>query len=86
RILQQPFFLSTSFEEFFVSSQPLALPICLRFTSAGGEFYSVKTRCQPPLFSFFSSFEPKHRQDQTATLPARRILLESATGATFIFV
>ncbi|WP_256670075.1 hypothetical protein, partial [Pseudomonas sp. L-22-4S-12] len=58
----------------------------LRFTSAGGEFYSVQTRCQPPLSSLFSSFEPKHRQDQTTTLPARRILLESATAATFYFL
>jgi len=64
----------------------LALSICFRFTSAGGEFYSIQTHCQPPLSSLFDSFEPKRRQDQTTTLPARRILLESATTATVIFI
>ncbi|VXC33218.1 conserved hypothetical protein [Pseudomonas sp. 8AS] len=41
----------------------LRLRSALRFTSAGGEFYSIQTRCQPPLSSVFSPFEPKHRQD-----------------------
>ena len=37
------------FEEVFLSSQPLALQINLRLSSAGGESYSVQNRCQPPL-------------------------------------
>ena len=36
------------FEEVFLSSQPLALQINLRLSSAGGESYSVQIRCQPP--------------------------------------
>ncbi|MGL4315355.1 MAG: hypothetical protein ACRCTL_01875, partial [Pseudomonas sp.] len=83
---QQPFFLSTSFEEFFVSSQPLALSINRSISLAGGEFYSVQTRCQPPLFNIFEPFDSKHLKGQITTLPGRRILLESATVATFIFV
>jgi hypothetical protein len=74
------------FEEFFVSSQPLALRTSLSISSAGGAFYSVQNRCQPPLSRAFDSGESKHRQDQTTTLSARRILLESAAAATFIFV
>ncbi|MDT3709354.1 MAG: hypothetical protein ROZ65_04325 [Pseudomonadaceae bacterium] len=36
------------FENLF-STQPLAAPINLYLSSAGGESYSVQNRCQPPL-------------------------------------
>ena len=74
------------FEEFFVSSQPLALPTSLPISSAGGAFYSVQNRCQPPLSRAFDSGESKHRQSQTTTPSARRILTESAADAIFYFV
>ena len=74
------------FEEFFVSSQPLALPTSLPISSAGGAFYSVQNRCQPPLSRAFDSRESKHRQSQTTTLSARRILTEFAADAIFYFV
>jgi hypothetical protein len=38
------------------------------FSPAGGEFYSVQNRCQPPLFYRFRSIRPNHQQDQTTTL------------------
>lgn len=74
------------FEEFFVSSQPLALPTSLPISSAGGAFYSVQNRCQPPPSRAFDSGESKHRQSQTTTLSARRILVEFAADAIFYFV
>ncbi|MFG0381710.1 hypothetical protein ACF8C6_12245, partial [Pseudomonas sp. zbq_18] len=30
------------------------------FSSAGGEFYSVQNRCQPPLSTAFDQNRPKH--------------------------
>src|SRR5690606_13660045 len=39
------------------------------FSPAGGAFYSVQNRCQPPLFYRFRSIRPNHQQDQTTTLP-----------------
>ena len=72
------------FENFF-STQPLALQIDLRLSSAGGESYSVQNRCQPPLSTASDQPDRSRQQDSTATLPARRILLESATGATPLF-
>ncbi|WP_226945592.1 hypothetical protein, partial [Pseudomonas sp. EggHat1] len=38
------------------------------FSPAGGAFYSVQNRCQPPLSNRFRSIRPKHQQDQTTTL------------------
>ncbi|WP_374367498.1 hypothetical protein, partial [Stutzerimonas sp.] len=70
------------FEEVFLSSQPLALQINLRLSSAGGESYSVQNRCQPPLSTASDQPDRSRQQDSTTTLPARRILLESATRAT----
>ncbi|WP_205895276.1 hypothetical protein, partial [Metapseudomonas otitidis] len=37
------------FEEFFLSTQQLAHPSKHSSTSAGGESYSIQTRCQHPL-------------------------------------
>jgi len=69
------------FENLF-STQPLAAPINLHLSSAGGESYSVQNRCQPPLSTTFDQSDRSHQQDSTSTLSARRILLESATSAT----
>ncbi|WP_220805600.1 hypothetical protein, partial [Aquipseudomonas alcaligenes] len=63
-----------------------ALPTSLPISSAGGAFYSVQNRCQPPLSRAFDSGESKHRQSQTTALSARRILTESAADAIFCFV
>ncbi|WP_208600923.1 hypothetical protein, partial [Ectopseudomonas chengduensis] len=38
------------------------------FSPAGGAFYSVQNRCQPPLSNRFRSIRPNHQQDQTTTL------------------
>ncbi|WP_218018505.1 hypothetical protein, partial [Ectopseudomonas alcaliphila] len=38
------------------------------FSPAGGAFYSVQNRCQPPLSNRFRSIRPKRQQDQTTTL------------------
>ncbi|WP_249044918.1 hypothetical protein [Ectopseudomonas oleovorans] len=38
------------------------------FSPAGGAFYSVQNRCQPPLSNRFRSIRSKHQQDQTTTL------------------
>jgi hypothetical protein len=73
------------FEEFFVSSQPLALSINSHLSSAGGESYSVQNRCQPPPSTASDQPDRSHQQDSTATLSARRILLESAIRATLLF-
>ena len=75
-------FCQAVFEEFFVSSQPLALPINLHLSSAGGESYSVQNRCQPPLSTASDQPDRSHQQDSTTTLSVRRILLESAASAT----
>jgi len=72
------------FENLF-STQPLAASINLHLSSAGGESYSVQNRCQPPLSTAFDQSDRSHQQDSTTTLPARRILLESATSATPLF-
>ncbi|WP_167363353.1 hypothetical protein, partial [Ectopseudomonas toyotomiensis] len=37
------------------------------FSPAGGAFYSVQNRCQPPLSNRFRSIRPKLQQDQTTT-------------------
>ena len=49
------------FSKFVDQLQPLALRSMRHLTSAGGEFYSVTTCCQPP-FSPLSirAFRPKH--------------------------
>ena len=73
------------FEEFFVSSQPLALPTSLPISSAGGAFYSVQNRCQPPLSTASDQPDRSRQQDSTTTLSARRILLEFAIRATLLF-
>tara|TARA_R100000908_G_scaffold48193_1_gene23931 strand:+ start:132 stop:518 length:387 start_codon:yes stop_codon:yes gene_type:complete len=73
------------FEEVFLSSQPLALQINLRLSSAGGESYSVQNRCQPPLSTASDQPDRSHQQSQTAALPARRILLEFAIRASLDF-
>lgn len=70
------------FEEFFVSSQPLALSINSHLSSAGGESYSVQNRCQPPLSTASDQPDRSHQQRSTTTLSARRILLEFAIRAT----
>ena len=72
------------FENFF-STQPLAASINLHLSPAGGESYSVQIRCQPPLSTASDQPDRSRQQDSTTTLPARRILLESATGATLLF-
>ena len=72
------------FENLF-STQPLAASINLHLSSAGGESYSVQNHCQPPLSTAFDQPDRSHQQDSTTTLPARRILLESATSATLLF-
>ncbi|MEG4314120.1 hypothetical protein U8L64_03725 [Pseudomonas sp. FIP_A4] len=69
------------FENLF-STQPLAAPINLHLSSAGGESYSVQNRCQPPLSTASDQPDRSHQQNSTTTLSARRILLESATSAT----
>ncbi|WP_333985083.1 hypothetical protein, partial [Ectopseudomonas khazarica] len=38
------------------------------FSPAGGAFYSVQNRCQPPLFYRFRSTRPNHQQGSTTTL------------------
>nr|WP_256661394.1 hypothetical protein [Pseudomonas sp. HS-2] len=38
------------------------------FSPAGGAFYSVQNRCQPPLSNRFRSIRPKHQQSQTTAL------------------
>ncbi|MEW6177337.1 MAG: hypothetical protein AB1588_16720 [Pseudomonadota bacterium] len=72
------------FENFF-STQPLAASINLHLSSAGGESYSDQNRCQPPLSTAFDRLDRSHQQSSTTALPARRILLESATSATLLF-
>jgi hypothetical protein len=73
------------FEEFFVSSQPLALSINSHLSSAGGESYSVQNRCQLPLSTASDQPDRSHQQRPTTTLSAWRILLESAIRATLLF-
>jgi len=73
------------FEEVFLSSQPLALSISQSLSSAGGEFYSAQTRCQPPRETAFDQPDRSYQQDSTTTLSARRILLEFAVRASLNF-
>jgi hypothetical protein len=53
RILQQPHLSSSCFSKFFPKKffllNHLRFRSALSFSSAGGEFYSVSTRCQLPL-------------------------------------
>ena len=72
------------FENFF-STQPLAAPINLHLSSAGGESYSVQTSCQPPLSTASDQPDRSNQQSQTTTLSARRILLEFAIRASLYF-
>ncbi|WP_247655428.1 hypothetical protein [Stutzerimonas frequens] len=72
------------FENFF-STQLLAASINLHLSSAGGESYSDQNRCQPPLSTAFDRSDRSRQPGSTTALPARRILLESATGATLLF-
>ncbi|MEB0170412.1 hypothetical protein QN389_25270, partial [Pseudomonas sp. CCC4.4] len=55
RILQQRPLLSSGYfkhvSKFPLQLQPLALRSTSRLSSAGGEFYSVSTRCQLPFFT-----------------------------------
>ena len=73
------------FEEVFLSPQPLALQINVRLSLAGDESYSVQIRCQPPLSTASDQPDRSHQLDSTTTLSVRRILLESAVRATFLF-
>lgn len=49
RILQQPHLPSSDFENFLFNLNHLRLRSTSSFSSAGGGFYSVSNRCQPPL-------------------------------------
>ncbi|MDH0748912.1 hypothetical protein N5D61_21520, partial [Pseudomonas sp. GD03842] len=59
RILQQRLVVSSGYfpklSKFPLQLQPLALRSIWHLTSAGGEFYSVTTGCQPPFFTAFDS-------------------------------
>src|SRR5690606_19412395 len=77
-------FRQAIFEEFFFLLNRLRLRSACSFSSAGGAFYSVSTRCQPLLLGF----EPLIRTRILRSKPpfeGRRILLESATVATLFF-
>jgi len=69
------------FENFF-STQSLAASPNLQPLEAGGESYSVNFHCQPPFFHHLDRFDRDTSSATTSALPARRILLESATFAT----
>ncbi|WOF79030.1 hypothetical protein P5704_009780 [Pseudomonas sp. FeN3W] len=72
-------------KKFFFLLNRLRFRSTQRLSSAGGESYSVQIRCQPPLSTASDQPDRSRQQDSTTTLPARRILLESATGATLLF-
>jgi hypothetical protein len=59
-----------------------------RFRSRLREAHSTafKSAVNHLLSSAFDSGESKHRQSQTTTLPARRILIEFAADAIFYFI
>ncbi|WP_207390816.1 hypothetical protein, partial [Phytopseudomonas dryadis] len=85
RILQQPHFLSSYFEELLLSSQPLAAPDQTTFSPAGGAFYSVTNRCQPPHHHLRSNPIEPPTEPLEPPCQRRRILLEFAVRATLIF-
>ncbi|MEN2509428.1 hypothetical protein V8Z77_21265, partial [Stutzerimonas stutzeri] len=73
------------FEEVFLSSQPLALPINLASLVSGRR---IIQRSKPlSTTSFTASDQPDRSRQQRSTtaLPARRILLELAVRATLNF-
>jgi hypothetical protein len=86
RILQHPIFPSSLvFEEFFFSSQPLALseePQAPRQREANSTAFQFAVNLH---LHSLKPFDPSSQQDKTTTLPGRRILLESATAASFSF-
>ncbi|MBU2257026.1 MAG: hypothetical protein KKH53_19645, partial [Gammaproteobacteria bacterium] len=65
--------------------QPLALTINLSLSSAGGEFYSVSNRCQPPLLPLQLNFDQPANDAKTTTSSARRILHSFRCFATPLF-
>ncbi|WP_218185870.1 hypothetical protein, partial [Pseudomonas sp. URMO17WK12:I3] len=74
------------FEEFFLSSQHLAAPDQIIFSPAGGAFYSVTNHCQHPLLPPSINLTEPSTEPLKPPCRCRRILLEFAVRATFIFV
>jgi len=85
RILQQPHLPSSSFENFFSTSTACASDQPQPLVSGRRILQRSKT-LSTTFVHRLRSTRPKHQQDQSSTLPARRILLESAASATSIFV
>ncbi|WP_217632870.1 hypothetical protein, partial [Pseudomonas kuykendallii] len=79
--LQQPFNLSSLFSKISFLLNRLPLPIF----QTPRQREANSTAFKPAVNTSFSAsdhFDRSHQQDQTTTLSARRILLESATDAT----
>jgi len=75
RILQQPHLPSSCFSKFFPKKFFLLNHLRFRsasnFSSAGGEFYSVSNRCQPPLLPLFDQLtEPPTGSNHHPASPA----------------
>ena len=75
RILQQRQLLSSGYfkqvSKFPLQLQPLALRSTSRLSLAGGEFYSVSTRCQLP---FFTAFDHRDQSLFLANKPANSLI------------